>query len=138
MKAFRCIGGQYWKRRLPIKILIIEDDREILEVVMMGFEIRWPALDLVWSRLGTDGAELVKSERPDVVILDLGLPDINGFDVLKEIRAFSRVPILILTVRSDEDDVARAMALGANDYMTKPFNQAELQARVEALAKQKN
>ena len=105
---------------------------------MMGFEIRWPALDLVWSRLGTDGAELVKSERPDVVILDLGLPDINGFDVLKEIRAFSRVPILILTVRSDEDDVARAMALGANDYMTKPFNQAELQARVEALAKQKN
>ncbi|MCH7706737.1 MAG: response regulator transcription factor, partial [Chloroflexi bacterium] len=76
--------------------------------------------------------EMAASENPDVIILDLGLPDITGCEVLKEIRAFSKVPILILTVRSDETDFVRGIELGADDYMTKPFSPTELLARIEA------
>lgn len=117
----------------PVKILVIEDDREIVDVMSVGFEMNWPEMELVSTRLGREGVELAASENPDVVILDLGLPDITGFEVLKEIRAFSKVPILILTVRSDETDFVRGIELGADDYMTKPFHQAELKSRVEAL-----
>ncbi len=79
--------------------------------------------------------ELVESESPDVVILDLGLPDISGFDVLKEIRAFSGVPILILTVRGEEADVVKGLEWGADDYMVKPFRQLELLSRIRALTR---
>lgn len=116
-----------------VKILVIEDDREILEVISVGFEMRWPGVKLVSTRLGREGVELAASENPDVIILDLGLPDVTGFEVLREIRAFSRVPILILTVRSEEADIDRGLEWGADDYMTKPFQQAELQSRVEVL-----
>ncbi len=76
---------------------------------------------------------LVESEEPDVVILDLGLPDIGGFDVLKEIRAFSDVPVLILTVRGEEADVVKGLEWGADDYMVNPFRQMELLSRIRAL-----
>ncbi len=116
-----------------VKILVIEDDREILEVISVGFEMRWPGVKLVSARLGREGVELAASENPDIIILDLGLPDVTGFEVLREIRAFSGVPILILTVRSEEADIDHGLEWGADDYMTKPFQQAELQSRVEVL-----
>lgn len=116
-----------------VKILVIEDDREIVEVISVGFEMRWPGVKLVSTRLGREGVELAASENPDIIILDLGLPDVTGFEVLREIRAFSGVPILILTVRSEEADIDRGLEWGADDYMTKPFQQAELQSRVEVL-----
>ena len=118
-----------------MKVLIIEDDREIVEVISLAFEIRWPGVNLVSTHLGEKGVELVESENPDVVILDLGLPDISGFDVLKEIRAFSTVPILILTVRGEEADVVKGLEWGANDYMVKPFRQLELLSRIKALTR---
>ena len=117
----------------PVKILVIEDDREILEVISLCLEMRWSELKLVSTHLGKEGVALVANENPDVVILDLGLPDITGFEVLQEIRTFSVVPILILTVRSEKADVDRGMEWGADDYMTKPFRQVELQSRIEAL-----
>lgn len=116
-----------------VKILVIEDDREIVEVISVGFEMRWPGVKLVSTRLGREGVELAASENPDIIILDLGLPDVTGFEVLREIRTFSGVPILILTVRSEEADIDRGLEWGADDYMTKPFQQAELQSRVEVL-----
>ncbi|MFC2022188.1 response regulator transcription factor [Chloroflexota bacterium] len=116
-----------------MKILIIEDDREIVEVVSLAFQIRWPEVKLVSTHLGERGVELVESENPDVVILDLGLPDISGFDTLKQIRLFSNVPILILTVRGDEADVVKGLEWGADDYMVKPFRQLELMSRIRAL-----
>ena len=118
-----------------MKVLIIEDDREIVEVISLAFDIRWPDVELAYTHLGEKGVELVESEHPDVVILDLGLPDIGGFDVLKEIRAFSDVPILILTVRGEEADVVRGLEWGADDYMVKPFRQLELLSRVKALTR---
>ena len=81
-----------------MKALIIEDDPQIVEAISLAFRIRWPEAELVSSHLGTKGIELVRNDAPDIVILDLGLPDINGFEVLQQIRAFSSIPIIILTV----------------------------------------
>lgn len=121
-----------------MKILIIEDDKEIVEVISLAFEIRWPEMGVVSTHLGKKGAALVETESPDLVILDLGLPDTSGFDVLKEIRAFSKVPILILTVRGEEADIVRGLEWGADDYMTKPFKQLELLSRIRALTRRAN
>lgn len=118
-----------------MKVLVIEDDREIVEVITLTFEIRWPEVNLVSTHLGEKGIEMVESEKPDVVILDLGLPDISGFDTLKEIRTFSNVPIMILTVRGEETDVVKGLEWGADDYMTKPFRQLELLSRIKALTR---
>lgn len=118
-----------------MKVLIIEDDREIVEVVSIAFQIRWPEVKLVSTHLGNRGVELVESENPDVVILDLGLPDISGFDTLKQIRLFSAVPILILTVRGEESDIVKGLEWGADDYMVKPFRQLELMSRIRALTR---
>ena len=118
-----------------MKVLIIEDDREIVEVVSLAFQIRWPEVKLVSTHLGEKGVELVESENPDVVILDLGLVDISGFEVLKQIRLFSAIPVLILTVRSDEADIVKGLEWGADDYMVKPFRQLELLSRIRALTR---
>ncbi len=118
-----------------MKVLIIEDDHEIVEVISIAFDIRWSGVKIVSTHLGEKGVELVESENPDVVILDLGLPDISGFDVLKEIRTFSDVPVLILTVRDDEADVVKGLEWGADDYMVKPFRQLELLSRIKALTR---
>ncbi len=118
-----------------MKVLIIEDDREIVEIITLAFEIRWPGVTLVNTHLGNKGVELVEQENPDVVILDLGLPDTSGFDVLKEIRTFSDIPIMILTVRGEEADVVKGLEWGADDYMVKPFRQLELLSRIKALTR---
>ncbi len=116
-----------------MKVLIIEDDREIIEAISLAFQIRWPEAKVVSTHCGANGAELVESETPDIVILDLGLPDVNGFEVLRQIRLFSHVPVVILTVRTDEADIVKGLEWGADDYITKPFRQLELLARVKAL-----
>lgn len=121
-----------------MKILIIEDDSEIIEVISLAFQIRWPEVELISSKLGSRGAELVETESPDAVILDLGLPDMSGFDVLKTVRAFSNVPIIILTVRGEENDIVRGLEWGADDYIVKPFRQMELLSRVKALIRRTN
>jgi len=116
-----------------VKILIIENDQGIVEAISLAFQIRWPEAKLVSTNLGEKGIELVESENPDVVIVDLGLDDISGFDVLKQIRLFSTVPILILTVRSDEADIVKGLEWGADDYVIKPFRQLELLSRIKSL-----
>jgi len=82
---------------------------------------------------GKKGIELVKTESPDIVILDLNLPDISGFDVLKTLREFSGVPVIILTVRSEDEDVLKGLEGGADDYVIKPFSYMTLLARVKAV-----
>ena len=116
-----------------MKVLLVEDDHEIIDAISLAFQIRWPEAKVVSTRLGDKGVELVEAEEPDLVILDLGLPDISGFEVLRQIRSFSNVPTIILTVRSDEADIVKGLEWGADDYMVKPFRQLELLARVKAL-----
>lgn len=116
-----------------MKILVIEDDARIREAVSLLFEMRWPGAELISAAEGEKGDLLVEEEKPDIVILDLNLPDKSGFDVLKEIRLFSNVPVIILTVRGDELDRVKGLELGADDYIVKPFSHAEFLARVKAV-----
>ena len=113
------------------KVLIIEDDQEIVSFVSVAFQMRWPEAQLISSSLGEEGLELVETENPDLVILDLGLPDTSGFEVLRQVRLFSSVPVVILTVRADEADMVKGLEWGADDYVVKPFRQLELLARLK-------
>lgn len=121
-----------------MKALIIEDDPEIVESISLAVKIRWPDTQIVSTHLGRKGAELVEPVAPDIVILDLGLPDISGFEVLKEIRSFSMVPVIILTVKGDEGDIVKGLEWGADDYIVKPCGQLELLARVKARIRDMN
>lgn len=116
-----------------MKVLVIEDDPGIIEVVSLCFQLRWSGTTVISASTGNKGLEQVETESPDVVILDIGLPDVDGYQILKEIRRFSDVPVLMLTVRGEDTDVARGLELGADDYITKPFSHIELIARVQAV-----
>ncbi|AII58452.1 chemotaxis protein CheY [Dehalococcoides mccartyi CG1] len=115
-----------------MKVLIIEDDQAIIKCIRMAFQVGWGSAEIISCGLGEMGIKYVELENPDIVILDLGLPDISGLEVLEGIRLFSDVPVIILTVRSDEQDIVCSLETGANDYITKPFKQMELLARVKA------
>jgi two-component system response regulator VicR len=115
-----------------MKVLIIEDSPEIVESVRLIFQVKWPGVELLSASEGEKGVELAKAESPDLIILDLGLPDRDGLDVLPEIRTFSNAPLIILTARGDEVNKVRGLELGADDYIVKPFSPAEFSARVRA------
>jgi len=115
------------------KILIIDDDNEIAESISMTLKMRWPQAKYLFADMGQDGIDIITKEPPDIVFLDIGLPDISGFDVLKQVRLFSKVPIIILTIKGEEYDVVKGLELGADEYVVKPFRQMELLARVKAM-----
>ena len=117
----------------PINVLVIEDDLDVFEVVALILKMRWPDATISHSSDGEFGVQLARTEEPDVVILDIGLPGIDGFEVCSRIRAFSYVPIVMLTVRESSVDIAKGLDLGADDYIVKPFRPAELLARVNAV-----
>ena len=116
-----------------MKILLVEDDNSIAMSLVDGLTDAGYAV----IRAATGGAaiELEAAETPDVVLLDLGLPDMDGRDVCRVLRGRSRVPIIMLTARSDEFDRVLGLELGADDYVTKPFSFRELVARIRALAR---
>jgi two-component system KDP operon response regulator KdpE len=116
-----------------MKVIIVEDEKNIVDAVKVAFEFRWPEVNLTSADNGREGIELIRREHPDVVILDINLPDMSGFKVLEEVRKFSAVPVIILTVRSDDADVLRGLEAGADDYVIKPFNYITLLARVKAV-----
>jgi len=116
-----------------MKVLLIEDSPEIINGVSLTFRLRWPEASLVSTDGGAKGIEMVETESPDIVILDINLPDMTGFEVLENIRRFSDVPIIVLTVRGDEVDELRGLEMGADDYITKPFSPANLLTRVRAV-----
>lgn len=118
---------------MKVKVLLIEDDPGIIEAISLALSINWPEAEFISSQYGRRGVELTESEAPDVIILDLALPDIDGYEVLENVRLFSEVPVVILSVRNDEADIARGLQLGANDYLVKPFKQSDLLLRLKEL-----
>jgi len=116
-----------------LKILVIDDEPEVALTVSVCFSLRWPDATVLSAGDGTSGMELAKKEKPDLIVLDLGLPDIDGFEVCQRIRDSSDVPIMILSARGAEVDKVRGLELGADDYITKPFSHIELIARVKAV-----
>ncbi|MGB2828690.1 MAG: response regulator transcription factor [Dehalococcoidales bacterium] len=113
--------------------LIIEDDANVVEAVTLCLQLRWPEVDISVAVEGIEGIKMSKLVPFDITILDINLPDIGGFEVLKQVRSFSSMPIIILTVRGEEDDQARGLEMGADDYVIKPFRPRDLIARVNAV-----
>ncbi len=116
-----------------MKILVIEDNPGVADVVSLAFELRWPDAKVLIAESGESGLLMLETESPQLIILDIGLPGIDGFDVLKTTRSISNVPVIMLTARGDDTDVTRALDLGADDYVTKPFSHLVLLARVQAV-----
>ena len=110
--------------------LVIDDEPQIRRLLRVTLEANgYRVFD---AATGQDGVAQAAQRRPDVVLLDLGLPDLEGTEVLKRLREWSRVPVIVLSVRDREDDKVAALDAGADDYVTKPFNSAELLARLRA------
>ncbi|WP_457647967.1 response regulator transcription factor [Profundibacter sp.] len=118
------------------KILIIDDDPQIREVVRIGLEQAGYAT--LTAGDGAAGLALVGSARPDLVVLDIGLPEMDGFEVCRRLRVQSQVPVLFLSARDEELDRVLGFEMGADDYVTKPFSPRELVARVKAILKRVN
>jgi two-component system KDP operon response regulator KdpE len=116
-----------------MKILVVDDEPDVIESVRLGFTLQWREVDVLGAASGDAALDAVEREHPDIVLLDVGLPDIDGFEVLRQIRAFSDVPVVMLTARDDSMDKVKGLELGADDYVTKPFNHLELMARVKAV-----
>lgn len=111
-----------------IKILLIEDDRSISRFIITSLDSS--GYKTMTASSGKEGLSLAASFCPDVILLDLGLPDIDGLQVLKQIRIWSKVPIIIISARTKEQEKVEALDMGADDYITKPFGTAELMARI--------
>ena len=111
-------------------IVVIDDESQIRKILSITLEAQ--DYKVIEAAKGKDGIIAVANYHPQLVILDLGLPDKDGFSVLSEIRTWSSVPVIILSVRDSEDSVVKALDLGADDYITKPFNTKELLARIRA------
>lgn len=114
-------------------ILLIEDERSIADTIFYALETE--NFSAEWKTLGQDGLDYLKSHTVDLIILDVGLPDMNGFDVCKNIRTFSDIPIIFLTARKDEIDRVVGFEIGADDYVVKPFSPRELVARIKVIFK---
>jgi two-component system, OmpR family, KDP operon response regulator KdpE len=110
------------------RILVIDDDRSLLRALTIALSAR--GHEVVVARTATDGITQVSLTTPDVVILDLGLPDLDGVELTRRIRTWTGVPIIVLSAAASEDRKVTALDAGADDYVTKPFGMAELEARL--------
>jgi two-component system, OmpR family, KDP operon response regulator KdpE len=115
------------------RILVVDDEADVVEALRIGFALQWREIDVLGAADGTTALDIIEREHPDIVLLDIGLPDMDGFEVLRQVRAFSDVAIVMLTARDDAIDKVKGLELGADDYVTKPFNHLELMARIRAV-----
>jgi DNA-binding response OmpR family regulator len=118
---------------MPLKLLIADDAPDVAEVVAFGARMTWPDCRVAVATTGEDALRQFAAEAPDLVVLDVAMPPPNGFEVCRRIRQVSETPILMLTVRDATIDKIRALDLGADDYLTKPFDHLELMARLRSL-----
>jgi DNA-binding response OmpR family regulator len=114
-----------------VKILHVDDDRDLLAVT--GFALQQAGFLVVKAEDGVEGLAAFQREQPDLAVLDINMPRMNGFDLARQLRERSRIPVIMLTARSEEEDVVKALRLGADDYLAKPFSPKILLARVKAL-----
>ncbi|HNS62909.1 MAG TPA: response regulator, partial [Anaerolineaceae bacterium] len=112
-------------------ILVVDDEERIVRFVRLNLE--HDGFRVVEAYRGMQALDKVRTEMPDLVILDVMMPDVDGFEVLKTIRQASTVPVIMLTAKGEEDDRVRGLELGADDYVTKPFSPRELVSRVRAV-----
>jgi two-component system KDP operon response regulator KdpE len=116
-----------------VKVLLVDDDATLRRT--LGIGLRAAGHEVLIAGEGRTALQAAHVDRPYVVVLDLGLPDLSGFDVLRQLRAWSTVPVVVLSARAESSEKVEALDLGADDYVTKPFGMEELLARVRAAAR---
>lgn len=116
-----------------MRILIIEDEKTVSHFLSAHFKIKNYECEI--AETGVRGLQLAIEFRPEIIILDLGLPDISGLDILIKLRSWNETPIIILTANDSDEEKIKALDSGADDYLTKPFNISELEARIRAVSR---
>ena len=116
-----------------MKALLIDPNSETLDMLSLGLKLRWPDCSIVHTGEGTQGIGMAETESPHMIVMEINLTDIDGFEVIRHIRLFSNTPIIILSARTDEMDIVRALEMGADDYVIKPFSPLDFLARSKAI-----
>ena len=119
-----------------ISVLIVEDEKHISDFMCKALQAHDYKAMQAFS--GKEGIALINSQCPDIILLDLGLPDVDGLEIIQEVRRWSSSPIIVVSARSHEDEKVQALDLGADDYITKPFGTSELLARIRASLRHSN
>ncbi len=114
-----------------ISVLVVDDELRLVDVLRMNLEVE--GYRVLEAHDGLEALDRLKADLPDLVVLDVMMPELDGFQTLKRIREVSNVPVIMLTVRDEESDRIRGLEIGADDYLTKPFSPRELQTRIKAL-----
>jgi DNA-binding response OmpR family regulator len=120
-----------------MKVLIVDDDPDVVEALTLAFDLLQPQCAVLEARDGETAVETFSRESTDIVVLDIILPEMDGYEVLRRIRQESDVPVIMLTVKEEERDKVRALAMGADDYIVKPFGALELLARIKAIQRRR-
>jgi two-component system KDP operon response regulator KdpE len=113
------------------KILVVDDERRMVGFIRLNLE--QDGFEVIEAYNGTKALERLRDSLPDLILLDVMMPDIDGFEVLRTIREISQVPVIMLTAKGEEEDIVKGLELGADDYVTKPFSPRELVSRVKAV-----
>jgi two-component system KDP operon response regulator KdpE len=113
------------------QVLVVDDEPLILR--FLQYNLRLAGYTVFTATTGTEGLRLTETQSPDLVLLDLGLPDMDGLEVLRQLRRQADMPVIIITARDDEESMVAGLNLGADDYLTKPFSGRALQARIDAV-----
>ena len=120
---------------MTLRLLVVDDEPDVAALVAFGAQMIWPDCEVTTAGSGEEALSSFAEKAADLVVLDVAMPPPNGFEVCRRLREVSAVPILMLTVRDATEDKVRALDLGADDYLTKPFDPLELQARLRALVR---
>lgn len=116
-----------------MKVLVVDDEPDVARLITVSFGMQQPNWEVLVALDGGEALAALERDRPALILLDVGLPDMDGFQVLEQIRLCSDVPVIMLTVHDDELSKVRGLELGADDYITKPFGHLELLARIRAV-----
>lgn len=113
------------------RILVVDDEPRMIDFIRMNLDLE--GFQVIEARNGIDALEVIRTQLPDLVVLDIMMPQLDGFETLRMLREFSNIPVIMLTAKGEEDDKVRGLELGADDYITKPFSPRELAVRVKAV-----
>jgi DNA-binding response OmpR family regulator len=116
-----------------MSILVVDDDPQIVDALTVGFQLQWPEAEVIQAQDGQQALDAFKACDPDIILLDVTMPRVSGLAVLRDIRQTSDVPIIMLSARTEDADQVRALELGADDYIVKPFSHMALVARIKAI-----
>ncbi len=125
-----------WIMYHKISILVIEDEKSICDFIFRTLELN--DYKVMTANTGKDGLAIITSQLPDLVLLDLGLPDMDGMDIIRQTREWSGMPIIVISARTQEKEKVNALDVGADDYITKPFGTSELLARIRTAMRHSN